>query len=330
MIGSFLSRQFGSFSVSENIAILIDNSGLQVSLCSMKRNQVLRLLEIIIKSLFSDYDKMHIDTYSGKAFIIAETASIIGGLRNKKIILTLHGGKLPELFEKAPKRVQRVFRRASFIQTPSRYLQDFFYRQNLHVIYLPNPINLTQFTYNRSEVIPYSILWVRAFTEIYNPAIAIKALKLVREKYLDATLIMAGPDKGNLSEIKTLIKDLKLESYVILAGPVENKELFKYYQTHHVYINTPSYESFGVSVLEAAACGIPIVSTNVGEIPFLWSDNENILLVDDFSAKGFSDKIERIFLNEGLSQKLSKNARKKAETFDWENIKPKWEQLLMC
>jgi len=271
---------------------------------------------------------MHIDAFSGQAFRIAETASLISKLRGKKVLLTLHGGKLPEFFQEAPERVKRTFMRADYIQTPSLYLKDFFAKQDITVNYLPNSIDLSRFPYSRENVKSHSLLWVRAFAEIYNPDLPVRILHEIKKTYPDAILTMIGPDKGLLSETKTLIDKLGLNSSVTITGPVPNERLFNYYQSHEVFLNTTSYESFGVAVLEAAACGIPIVSSKVGEIPYLWKHEEDILMVEKIEPDEFCRAIQQLFTSKDLAENITISARKKAEEFDWVKIKAKWVAIL--
>ena len=146
------------------------------------------------------------------------------------------------------------------------------------VNYLPNPISLINFKYDRSNVTDNSILWVRAFDEIYNPKDAIYTLAYLEKKISNVSLTMIGPDKGLLNEVVKLIDDLNLKEKVKILGPIPNEELFNYFHSHTVLLNTTSYESFGQALLESAACGCPIVSNDVGEVSYIWEDNEDILL----------------------------------------------------
>ena len=139
---------------------------------------------------------------------------------------------------------------------------------------------------------------------------------------------MIGPDKGLQSEIETLIKEENLEDNIDIIGPVPNDKLPHYYHSHTVFLNTTSYESFGTAVMEAAACGIPIVSTSVGEIPYLWSANKNILLTESITADAFVAPVTQLLKSTALSKKISENARKIATTFDWHKILKQWDKLL--
>ena len=80
--------------------------------------------------------------------------------------------------------------------------------------------------------------------------------------------------------------------------------------------------------MEAGACGIPIITTKVGEIPFLWEDQKNIIIVDSFEGKDFAQAAIEIFEDQNLAKKLSKEGRINAEKFSWENIKKDWIKLL--
>jgi glycosyltransferase involved in cell wall biosynthesis len=326
-IGNFLSKKTGTYPVSKNVSIGLQKKGFTTQLCSSINNRFLRLIDIVCCSLFVRYKIMHIDIYSGPAFIISEFSSKIAKLRNKKIIMTLHGGNLPTFFKANRNRIESVFNRADYIQTPSLSLQQFFLENDIKINYLPNPIDLEKFPFLRKNIKSKSLLWVRAFSNIYNPELAIRTLFELRKTSSDVTLTMIGPDKGNLPKIQKLIQSLDLTSVVYLIGPVKNELLYKYYQSHEVFLNTTSIESFGVAVVEAASCGIPIVSTAVGELTLLWKHEENILFANK-NSKSFSEQIKRLFSSEELKLNLSNSARKKIEEFDLYKIIKDWDNII--
>lgn len=244
------------------------------------------------------------------------------------MILTLHGGALHEFYTGRELAFKNLFRRANTITSPSLFLQKFFASKGYEIKYLPNAINLEKFPFSRIKYKKYSLLWVRAFTDIYNPKLAVLTLKELLKEFPDVTLAMIGPDKGLLGDIKDLIHELGVADHVQIVGPVPNHMLSAYYQTHHVYLNTTNYESFGVAVLEAASCGIPVVSTRVGEIPYIWEHERDILLINDASPVEMALQVKRIFQDDHLGQSLSDNARIKSSKFNWNDIKFKWINLL--
>lgn len=325
-IGAYLSQKSGTKSPTEFIADKLAQDGFKLKLVSNKNNFILRVIEVTFYLLFSNYTKVFIDVYSNKAFGFTWLGCRIANLRGKIIYLNLHGGKLAEFAEAKPNLVFNTLKKANQIFTPSYYLKHYFEENGLQVKYMPNPINLNLFPYNRSNPKAFSILWVRAFHKIYNPEFAIEVFRDIQLKYPSATLTMIGPDKGELETCLKLIEKYNLSEKVYLPGKINNKELANYYHSHSVFINTTSYESFGMAVLEAASCGIPIISFDVGELRFIW--NDKIKLTKHHNQIEFCEAIEQLFENKNLAQVLSIGARKKAETFSWTEIKPYWINIL--
>lgn len=83
-----------------------------------------------------------------------------------------------------------------------------------------------------------------------------------------------------------------------------------------------------VTVTEAMACGLCVVSTAVGGIPYLLTHEEDALLVPPNDPEAMAAAVRRILAEPGLARRLSENARKKTEKFDWSVILPQWEALL--
>lgn len=328
LVGSFLSVQKGTMGISEKIASSDLSANYQFILASSFLNPILRLSDMVLRTIFYKGRTIHIDVYSGLAFTYTRIISWIAVIRKKNLILTLRGGALPEFTGKRKQKVLSVLQRADVIQSPSKYLIHYFKSTGLEVDYLPNPIDLKRFPFNRDHVKPYTLLWVRAFTSIYNPEVPIRVLSEIIKEYPQATLTMVGPDKGLQHKVEALATSLNLAHKVNFVGPVPNDELFTYYKTHHVYLNTTSYESFGVAVVEAAACGIPIVSNPVGEIPFLWQNEVDMLFAENNEIKNYHKRIKQLFESKELENKLTQNAFKKTREFDWELIKQQWIKLL--
>lgn len=327
-VGNFLSRIRGTVNPTERIVQKLDSKGLKCLSVSHYENRIFRLLHILVFSLFARYDKMHVDTFSNRSFRFASLATSIARWRGKPVILNLHGGKLPEYYNQYKERVSSTFRRATLLVSPSQYLVDYFSSEGYKVQYLPNFIDLQRFKFAKTIQPNHAILWVRAFTAIYQPQVAIATLALLKEKYPDATLSMAGPDRGLRLECEEQAKALEIESSVHFLGAVPNKHLPELYNGHGIFLNTTTYESFGMALMEAAACGIPIVSSNVGEIPILWENGKDIMLAHDLQPESYATAVAHLFENPAIAIMQSAAARQKAETFDWKVVEKQWLDLL--
>ncbi|MDC0165351.1 hypothetical protein OAI82_03090, partial [bacterium] len=98
-----------------------------------------------------------------------------------------------------------VFNNSWRIVTPSRILKKDLKDFGCQSIYLPNFIELNKHIYKQRNEIKPRILWVRAFHNIYNPKMAINAVKIVKKSYPDVRLCMVGAEKDNCSIVKNVL-----------------------------------------------------------------------------------------------------------------------------
>lgn len=327
-VGNFLSRKRGTKGIAERIAERhAEFENLSLIMASYFENKILRLLDIMWKGAIAEYDVMVIDVYSGTYFFVVRIATRIAVLRQKKVILNLHGGKLYELEHQIPIVFKRTMKRASVLITPSLFLKDKLGKPGYDISYLPNFIDIERFPYAQRTQ-SNALLWVRAFVSIYNPTMALQVLAEVRKEIPSATLTMIGPDHGQLSECIEIIEQLDLSEAVIIKGQIENSELIHYYHRHGVFLNTTDYESFGLAVLEAASAGIPVVSNRVGEIPYLWKEGEEMLMCDRGDVYQMTKHVVSLLQDDSQAKILSYAARQRAEQFSWEKIKTQWLSLM--
>lgn len=329
--GNFFLSKPGTKSISQKLLEKFESEKIQFIIGSKSKNKFLRVFEIVFKTLFCKYKNIHLDVFSNNAFNVAILVCVLNRVRRKKLMINLRGGKLKDFYaeKKSNKlKIQFVLQSANQIISPSKFLVSFFSSKAYNVVYLPNYISLNHFPYNNKLITNNKILWVRGFHEIYNPKDAIYTLAYLIEKIPSASLTMIGPDKGKLNEVIQLINELDLTHKVSILGPVENKLLYHYFHSHTALINTTSYESFGQALLESSACGCPIVSNNIGEIPFLWKNNENIILCEVNNPKDMAEKLTSLMLDINLLKKLKDNAYEKSKNYDWSILKKSWHLLL--
>jgi glycosyltransferase involved in cell wall biosynthesis len=304
----------------------LKSSGEAVNKVSHYRNKVLRMIHSVTVALqFWKYDIIHLQSFGLLAFVMEDVVSKISSITGKPIIFTLRGGAFFEFYERHPKWVRRVLSRATVITSPSQFLKEKFEHLGFQIEYIPNAIDLSRFQANRNPK-KYALLWVRSFHDIYHPELAIQTVAVLKERYPRVHLTMIGPDQGKLEECKRMIRDLNLENQISILGYISNDQLSQYYNSHEVYLNTTRYESFGVALVEAASCGIPTVSTSVGEIPLIWKNGENVIL-SERNEQSFANSVVELFEDEGLYHRISTGAIANAKKYDWDNVLPQWTAL---
>lgn len=316
--------------VSGDLALRLNALGWRVRLTSQATDRLGRLLDILSHVWRSrgDYDLACVDVYSGPAFMWAEAACGLLRLLRKPYILTLHGGNLPEFSQACPSRVTRLLSSAVAVTCPSPYLFARMRAFRSDLLLIPNGLDLNRYAF-RERVPPLRrIVWLRAFHAMYNPCLAIEVVARLGQRG-DAHLTMIGPDKdGSLRQVKAAANRLGVESAVTLRGAIEKDGVPTELALGDVFLNTTNVDNTPVSVLEAMACGLPVVSTKVGGIPFLLEHGQDALLAPVDDAEGLSTAIVRLQEEPGLAAKLGRNARDKAQSFDWGVVLPTWRLLL--
>ncbi|MBV9441639.1 MAG: glycosyltransferase family 4 protein [Acidobacteriaceae bacterium] len=329
--GNFLSCHGRKRGVSEELADRLESRGWSVIRTSSKLSRPLRLIDMVSTVYFSSprFRLAHVEVYSGPAFIWAEAVSAALRWRKRPYILTLHGGALPQFAERWPGRVRRLIRSASAVTAPS----DFLARQLSsfgRAIVLPNAIDSTRYP-RRTPIATNSpkLVWLRSFHQIYNPQMAVHVLALLRKQFPDAELLMIGPDDGDgsLENTRELARELGVTDYVRFIGPVSKSEVPNWLGRANVFLNTTNVDNAPVSVVEAMACGLAVVSTNVGGVPDLVEDGKSGLLVRAGDASAMAAQVCNVLQNASLARNLYVCAQRTAARHDWQRILPRWEEL---
>jgi len=300
---------------------------------SCRRNRFIRLVDFLLTVCLrrNSYDVAQVDVYSGLAFVWAEVVAWALRIMRKPYILILRGGNLPAFAQNTGKRVPHLLQSASLVLAPSAYLLEEMrpYRQDL--ILLPNPLNLAVYSFKHRAHPTPRLVWLRTFHENYNPSLAVRVIASLVEDLPNVRLLMLGPDKddGSFQAMHNLAVELGVVDRVTCTGPVRKEDVPQRLHEGDIFLNTARVDNTPVSVLEAMASGLCIVSTSVGGIPYILQNEHDALLVSNDDDTCMAKAVRRLLTEDGLAQRLSQNARRKVEEFDWSNILPKWEGLLI-
>jgi glycosyltransferase involved in cell wall biosynthesis len=333
MIGNFLSASGMNRTINEDLAESLCKAGRKILTTSNKPGRISRLIDMLTTIFHhkKEYEIALVDVYSGKAFIWAEVCCFMLRLLNKPYILNLHGGSLPSFAARWPNRMRRLLNSARIVVVPSAYLLDTMIHYSSNIRVLPNPIDVNKYTYRlRKKPLP-RLVWLRSFHAIYNPAMAPRFMASLLERHPGAHLRMIGPDNkdGSYQSTKDLIVELGLVENMALPGGIPKSDVPMWLDQGDIFINTTNVDNAPISVLEAMACGMCVVSTEVGGIPYLIKNEHDGLLVPPNDSEAMAVAVHRILTEPGLAELLSNNAHLKAKQFDWSVILPEWQQLFL-
>jgi len=146
-------------------------------------------------------------------------------------------------------------------------------------------------------------------------------IKAFAQSKVDLDLVLIGkafenPAQSEFKQLFSLIKKLKIQNEVKILGYVPDQELAVFYNLAVFYCQPSLYEGFGLQILEAMACGCPVLSSNVSSIPEV--AGEAALLVNPNEINQITQGMERLALDQDFRNKLIKLGLAQAEKFSWD------------
>lgn len=200
---------------------------------------------------------------------------------------------------------------------------------------IPNGIDLTEFRNlpKRGEFREkYGVKSGERMVLYLNRINKIKGIDLLVRAFADLTkrlgnvkLVIAGPDDGFLSNLKKQIKDLKIEDRILITGPLYAENKLRAFVDSDVYVLPSFYEIFSITVLEAWACGTPVILTDrCGMADYV----KKIGCVVEYDKNKLEDAITKTLTDEGLRRKFRKEGmRVVREKFRWDRIVEQLENI---
>ena len=307
-VGNMLTKYGLNPTFIEILAKELSND-FNIQFVSNKKNQLYRIYDMIF-CLMKDLKNIKIviiDTYSTKAYYYALLLGVLCILFKKRYILVLSGGNLGFRLKSSilfPIILKKSFQNIS----PSKFLCNIF--NDYETIYLPNFIDISKYPYKKREEILPKLLWVRSLHSIYNPQMAVNVLEELLKTYPQSKLCFVGPSKDDtLVRVKKMINEKKINDKVTIKGKMNKKDWIQLSENYDLFINTTNYDNHPITILEAMALGLPIVSTNVGGISYFLEHEKNAKLVKKNDVLGMVNSIISYMSNQSEALNISANAR---------------------
>lgn len=270
---------------------------------------------------------VHIFANSGWAWhLLAAPALAVARVRGVPAIVNYRGGQADEFFASTPRHVLRSLARAAQRVTPSAFLLRVFARHGLDAEVIPNVIDLSRFTarpWRAAGAAPHLVV-TRNLEAIYDIPTALRAFAGVRALRSGARLTVAGTGP-ELAALQRLAADLGVAKAVRFAGRIDNADIAALYASADIMLNASTVDNMPISILEALASGVPVVSTRAGGIPDLVEHERTALLVPVGDHAAMADAALRLLDDTALAERLRQAGLIDAARYAWPRVRAQWQ-----
>lgn len=199
-----------------------------------------------------------------------------------------------------------------------------------HFDIIPNGVDTKQFfpAYEKRPQEEYIVTpGASRITDRKGLKYLIQAIALLLPRYPMLRLKILGDGSGRAS-LEKLVRDTHLEEKVTFVGRVPREETRAYYQEASVFVLPSLNEGMSNALLEALACGLPIITTQTGGTKELVEDGKNGILVPFRSAQKIADALETYLLHQEQAQNFGRDSRRRAEACNWQQVAVQFKVVL--
>jgi len=270
-------------------------------------------------------DIVHIFSASYWSFLLATApACMMARALGKKTIVHYHSAEARDHLQRSW-IARRFLAAADSLVVPSGYLADVFSESGLSAQVIPNTVDRAQFRFRQRKPLRAHLLCTRAFHPYYCVDLVVRAFAEVKRDFPDARLDLLG--QGPLErDIRNLVRDLKLTG-VNFAGTASRDSIHHFYNAADIFINASSLDNMPVSILEAFACGTPVVSTAPEGIRYLVEHERTGLLVQVGDAEGLAQNVIRLLKDPELCSQIVANAYEESTQYCWTQVRGQWLEI---
>ena len=266
-------------------------------------------------------DVIHILACSWLYFlVVVYPAVLIGRLRGKRVILNYRGGEAREFFRSYGWVLRPAFTMANVVTSPSTFLARVIEeRFHVPVEVVSNVVDFSLFQYRPRQALRPRILITRHLEKIYDVESALKAFRIIQERYPEASLCIAGSGSEEC-RLRDFATAWALER-VRFLGHVPHNRLPQLYDECDILLNASRVDNFPGALLEASAAGLAVVSTDAGGIPFVYENGKTALLVPVGDYLGLAAAVLKLVQSPALASELTDAAVRAARACEWKEVR---------
>jgi len=205
---------------------------------------------------------------------------------------------------------------------PSPYLVRVFAKFGLPARPIFNLIETDRFRFRERPTLRPVFLSNRNFEKHYGVDRVLRAFASIQKRIPDARLIIAG-DGPERTSLEQLARDLNLQN-AEFAGRVGHDRVVELYDSADIFLNGSEIDNQPLSLLEAFACGLPVVTTDAGGIPDMVVAEETALVVPRGEYEQLAASALRLLDDPPLAQRIVEQAREECRKYLWEAVREQW------
>jgi glycosyltransferase involved in cell wall biosynthesis len=270
-------------------------------------------------------DLVHVMANSGWSWhLFAAPAIWVAACRGRPVVVNYRGGEAEPFLQKSWRWVQPSLRRCAALVVPSGFLEAVFARRAWPAQVVPNIVDTRRFhPATARSAAGFHVLVARNLEPIYDNATALRALARLRQTQPDAHMTLAGSGPEG-DRLRALAHELGVGSAVHFAGRLDREAMAELYRQADVLLNTSLVDNMPNSLLEALASGVPVVSTDVGGVPYVVRDGHTAHLVPPGHAEAMAAALAHLAQDGAERERLRANGLTEVARYTWSAVAPQW------
>jgi glycosyltransferase involved in cell wall biosynthesis len=268
-------------------------------------------------------DVVHVFSASYWSFLLGPVPAMLAArLFGKRLVLNYHSGEADDHLARWGVLVHPWVRLAHEIVVPSQYLRGVFARYGYRSRVVPNVVDLSRFRYRERIQLRPRLLSTRNFESHYRVDDTLRAFALIRNRLSTATLTVAGhgSEEPRLRQLAAALGS----AGVRFVGRIEPTQISDFYDDADVFVNSSVIDNQPVSVLEAFASGLPVVSTTPGDLAHLVRDRETGCTVPARNPEAMAGAVISLLEDSEQARLLASRAHREVEEHTWQRVRDKW------
>ncbi len=267
-------------------------------------------------------DVVHVFSASYWSFLLSALPPILAARAlGKRVVLHYHSGEAADHLARWGVLVHPWLRLVDELVVPSAYLQAVFARHGHAARVIRNVVDTSRFAYRARTPLRPRLLSARNLERYYRVDVVIEAYALLRAQRADATLTIAGCGNEE-ARLRELARSREVPAR--FQGRVEPAAMPQVYDEADIFLNASVVDNQPVSVLEAFAAGLPVVSTATGDLADMVRDGETGLIVPAEDPAAMAKAVGALLEDPDRALGITQRARLEVDRYVWPRVRDQW------